>query len=159
MAFVAFSSISAQAIDQIQVTDKILIDGSDFTAAVTIEQVKELLGEPDRATQAANVIYTWDQQGITAYTRRDSDQVIEICLQLKKEIYPFSPAASFAGTITVAGVRLASDTAGADLEAAGFKKETVFEAYSYRYASDTVNVNLDTVHNRLGWTRVSILYR
>lgn len=145
----------AAALDCTVSDDAVVLGDKTLTLPLKIAALTTVIGKPDRSTKLANLIHTWDQYGITAY---DDGQggIKELCIQLIKEPYPFSPKVKFQGTVRAFGIQIQNQTTKEQLVLAGFKQENVVEAINFRRARPRLSVNVDTVHNRMGWTRVSI---
>jgi hypothetical protein len=147
--------VSAPALDCTISDDAVVLGDAVLTLPLKMADLIQVIGKPDRSTRLANVIHTWEQHGMTAY---DDGQggIKELCIQLVKEPYPFSPKVKFQGTVRAFGMLIQNQTTKEQLVLAGFTQENVFEAFNFRRTRPRVSVNVDTVNNRMGWTRVSV---
>ncbi len=146
---------AVQALD-LTIDKDLSFDGKVVKLPASLAEVQKVLGPPDRVANLANKIHTWDKLGVTVYANGDGTKVEEICIQLAKEPYPFSPKESWAGKVTAFGFGVGTKTDNASFEKAGFKRKSLLEAYNYEKDANGIHVSVDTVDNKLGWTRVSI---
>lgn len=147
---------TAQAID-LRVDKEITLDGKKLPWPATLADVEKVLGPADRVTELMNRIHTWDKLGVTVYVNGDkSGTVEELCLQLAKEPYAFSPREPWTGKAVVFGADAANKTGDAAFEQAGFTRKGSPAFYKFRKVQNGFLVTVDSVKNTLGWTRVSV---
>ena len=85
---------------RINVTDSgFKINNTNFQFPIEVEKLKQVLGEYRKTETKYNVIYTWDEHGISAYSKNGTfAESLLICL--KVEEYEFSPKKIFNGEMT-----------------------------------------------------------
>jgi hypothetical protein len=147
---------AADALDLV-VDKEITLDGKKLNWPTTLTELEKVLGPADRATDLMNRIHTWDKLGVTVYTDSAKPGAVEeICIQLVKEPYAFSPRESWAGKLVAFGAETANKTDNAVFEKAGFARKGSPASYKFKKIQNGFLVIVDSVQNKLGWTRVSI---
>ena len=90
----------------------------------TIDALKSVLGEPSRVANVVDMVYTWDDAGVHAYVKMNSNQVHELNFTLNDPgMTRLQPKSSFPHEIQVGMVPITSATTPADLTPAGFKSK------------------------------------
>ncbi len=137
--------------------DGVALNGTQVDFPVPSNELLSILGNPNRTSNLANKIYTWDRLGITAYAKgKDPEMVTEVQLITQKEPFPFSPKEEFSGTINLFGTPYRHDISGKELTDLGFEARKVMGPMRYLYRKGKVYCNIDTVDKSIGWSHVTL---
>jgi hypothetical protein len=86
------------------------INGREVPLPINTTKLFELLGRPDRITTLQNNILTWDNDGILAYERPDTDRVFQLSITLGTKRFEFWPSRRFSGVLTIDGARITPES-------------------------------------------------
>jgi hypothetical protein len=86
------------------------INAREVPLPINTTRLVELLGRPDRITRLQNVILTWDNDGILAYERPDTDRVFQLSIALGMKRFEFWPSRRFSGVLTIDGARITPES-------------------------------------------------
>lgn len=85
----------------------VTMDGKPLPLPPSITDLSDALGPPTRVLEGMNIIRTWDEAGIYAYSKPGSKTVTEIEVALTGSgPYQFSPKSEFSGRITIGNIEV-----------------------------------------------------
>ena len=105
--------------------DTITINGKGLALPFERTELVAALGKPDREVKLANILLTWDGQGVFAYIKPGSTQVNAVSIALGRDTPSFWPKMDFSGTLTVDGAPVTANSMVAAINKA--KKGKLFE--------------------------------
>ena len=75
---------------------------------IAAAELEKIIGKPDRTTEIARKVATWDKLGITGYQKTNSDEYIEIgfILNVTDNAFDFTPASVFNGSFVIDGAKI-----------------------------------------------------
>lgn len=109
------------------------VDGVDFEFPCKLQKLTDVLGAPDRTSELANTIYTWDDLGFLAYCRPKQDDVHNVTIDFVTQEFDFSPQKGFSGRVTLKNGDVNSTTTTDGLIAAGLQQD---EILPFHYSTD-----------------------
>ncbi|HYE21606.1 MAG TPA: hypothetical protein VEA69_24385 [Tepidisphaeraceae bacterium] len=97
---------------------KLVINGKTIAVPCERAELEAALGKPDRESDLANLILTWDHFGVIAYVRKDKGVVRQVTVVLDKDAPKFWPAKTFTGTLTLDGAPVTAKSTAEEINAA-----------------------------------------
>jgi hypothetical protein len=86
---------------KIQISDQsFLINQTPFQFPIPIADLKKILGEPREIQAKQNYVLTWDDLGLTAFSK-DKRQVETSMMHYRASRYKFDPKSPFSGELTL----------------------------------------------------------
>jgi hypothetical protein len=111
-SFIILLSISVFA-QKIEINyDGFFIDSIHLTKSSDSESIVKVIGQPSRKFLhlAGNIIWTYDNLGLTIYINHRSLRVVNIGISFVREDYEFSPRKKFKGKCILYGQELSKET-------------------------------------------------
>ncbi|HJZ55498.1 MAG TPA: hypothetical protein VKE74_11090 [Gemmataceae bacterium] len=105
--------------------ESITINGKGLTLPFEQKELIAVLGKPDREATRANVLLTWDDQGVFAYAKPGTTRIHAVSVALGRDTPSFWPKKNFSGVLTVDGAPVTADSTVAAINKA--KKGKPFE--------------------------------
>jgi hypothetical protein len=96
--------------------DALDIDDKRFSPPYSKKDFHTLIGPPDRSTSKINLIDTWDDLGIHAYSKHGSETYSEFQISFIPDAFEFSPRNPFPGVLSINGQILGAKTTNDELE-------------------------------------------
>jgi len=114
--FLFSSIISAQSIIIEIKSDSLFINSQKVIKEITTQNLRSILGSPDREFYGLNTIWTYDNLGIRIYISPKDSSLLSIELDFKKDNLDFSPKKTFTGSFIINNIQITGKTSIADFE-------------------------------------------
>jgi len=112
------------ASNDIAFTNRVLtVHGATLALPTSLQSLTEIIGEPNRTSNKANIVYIWDDLGIVAYKNPAADKLHSIAVQFLNQGFDFSPNTNFTGKIILANGIVDSNSTVADLQSVGLDRD------------------------------------
>ena len=112
-----FSSIiSAQSVIIEIKSDNLYVNSKKITKATTVEDIRSILGNPDREFDKLSNIWTYDSLGLKIYIGKENSSLEAISIDYIKGDLEFSPRKDFKGRFTINSQAISAKTSIQDLE-------------------------------------------
>lgn len=89
------------------INNELFINGTPVSFPAAINDLHNIIGESKHAAAKYNHVYTWDNEGLVAYSR-DGNMVESLFATLKKSDVRYMPTNAFAGKFTIDGTDITS---------------------------------------------------
>jgi len=124
LRIVGFLLTSVFAVNAQVLTLKISTSGLEINnqlvkLPIAENSLRTILGNPDRTTNKANLISTWDKLGVIAYQSIAGEKFSEIAiiLDVKQNKFDFTPAQAFSGNLFVDGAAVMASSTRSSINA------------------------------------------
>lgn len=112
-----FSSIiSAQSIIIEIKSDSLYINSKKVTKETTLQDIRSILGNPNREFDKLSTIWTYDSLGLKIYIGTQDSSLEAFSLDFKKDDLEFSPRKEFNGKLIINSQPVSAKTSIADFE-------------------------------------------
>lgn len=103
--------------------DGIVLAGQRAKFPLCYKDLVDAIGKPDRQKTGENRLLTWDDLGIVAYMKLESQEIIQVLFCYKPDTsLSFSPTTAFR-SLSVGGKSLTRESSLSDVRAAGFQPD------------------------------------
>jgi len=112
-----FSSIiSAQSVIIEIKSDSLYINSKKVTKEITLQNLRSLLGNPNREFYKSSTIWTYDSLGLKIYIGKQDSLLETISLDFKKDDFEVSPRKQFNGKLIINSQAVSAKTSIKELE-------------------------------------------
>ena len=112
-----FSSIiSAQSVTIEIKSDNLYVNSKKITKETTVQDIRSILGNPDREFSKLSDIWTYDSLGLKIYIGKKDSSLETISVDYKKGDLEFSPQRDFKGRLIINSQAISSKTSIQELE-------------------------------------------
>jgi|SRR6187401_991165 len=118
------SIISAQSVIIEIKSDSLYINSKKVTKEITSQNLRSLLGNPNREFYKLSTIWTYDSLGLKVYIGQQDSSLEAFSLDFKRDNFEFSPRKEFSGKLIINSQAISAKTSIEDLE----KMEIGFES-------------------------------
>lgn len=84
------------------------IDGTAVKLPIRESDLNKILGTPDKTFEGVQTVKTWESLGLIGYQKTGSEEFLEIgvVLDIKENVFDFTPSSPFVGILTVDGAKV-----------------------------------------------------
>ena len=126
----------------------ISVKGREIVFPIDTTELFRLLGPPDRTSELSNTIFTWDNIGIIAYERPNTNKVIQLGIAMGTKRYAFWPAKTFSGVLTIDNARISRQSKLIELNRVKSGRKFVQSSLPFiweiRYLDRRISINKGT---------------
>lgn len=95
------STISAQSATFEIKSDSLYINSKKITKKITVQNLRSILGKPNREYMLSSTIWVYDSLGLKIYISKQGSSLEAISLDFKKDTLEFSPRKEFSGKLII----------------------------------------------------------
>ena len=120
-----FSSIiSAQTVIIEVKSDSLFINSKKVTKETKVQELRSILGNPNREFDKLSTIWTYDSLGFKLYISNEDSSLESISLDFKKDNLEFSPQEVFSGKFIINNEEILAKTSTTDFEKMNIRFES-----------------------------------